>query len=66
MADAADEYARMYPRRHRYGPPMRPEPWPRVLVGHEQSRDGIRSVFQHPAIVRQRRQINALAYLESE
>ncbi|HEY9523894.1 MAG TPA: hypothetical protein VIR33_11695 [Thermopolyspora sp.] len=46
----------------RYGPP-RLEHAPTVTVGHPQSRQGERDVPQPRALVEQRRQINALAYL---
>lgn len=46
-----------------YGPPAPPVPWPTVTVGHEKHRDGERLVYQDPKIVQQRRQLNALAYL---
>lgn len=49
----------------RYGPPAPPDPWPTVKVGHPSSfADPEHEVPQPEALIRQRRQINALAYLE--
>ena len=48
---------------HEYGPPIPPNPWPKVTVGHPSGRHGEYEVNVHPAVVQQRRQISALAYL---
>lgn len=47
----------------RYGPPRLEHPPPTVTVGHPGSRHGEREVPQPRAILEQRRQINARAYL---
>lgn len=50
----------------RYGAPIPPDPWPVVLVGHPNSKQGEHEAPVAEAIIRQRRQLNALAYLDAE
>lgn len=60
-----EDWRRVYPRRHQYGPPIPPDPWPTVTVGHPKSyRDPEREIPAPESLIRQRRAINALAYLE--
>lgn len=50
----------------RYGPPIPPDPWPTVTIGHpSSSKDPERVVPMPQALVNQRRQINALAYIDA-
>lgn len=50
-------------RGHDYGPPIPPDPWPMVTVGHARSRLGELDVYVSPAVVNAWRQLSALAYL---
>lgn len=62
-ADGGDQFRRH--RRHMYGPHEKAKSWPRVAVGHPNSVEGEHLEKVHPAILRQRAQINWHAYLQA-